>query len=79
MGVKMPSVSLERPLLDHPKYPFKYARVCPLEICENLFLTLKKLCENHIQNLEKQREQDPERLFSDTAAFDECYITMEQI
>jgi hypothetical protein len=64
----MSSVPLERHLPDHPKYPFEYTRVGSLEICENLFLTLKKLCENHIQNLEKQREQDLERLFSDTAA-----------
>ena len=48
-----------------PKISFR-VRSCWL--FENLFLTLKKLCENHIQNLEKQREQDLERLFSDTAA-----------
>lgn len=64
----MSSVSLERHLPDHPKYPFEYARVGSLGICENLFLTLKKLCENHIQNVENQREQDLESLFSDTAA-----------
>ncbi len=64
----MSSVSLERYLLDHLKYPFEYARVGSLGICENLFLTLKKLCENHIQNVENQRGQDLESLSSDTAA-----------